>query len=193
MVHSGGKFAIAISDRSGLQFPYTEMVKEWTGAWVHTSEYEAKAPQLMPHEHSPDPQSLLRPRPARVAPDTTRLLPVDPFYFTASSTTVKVHAPSHWFTTSDTVMFWSADNSGDEGSTKQFQGMGVEGTDKFGVAPSELESGSGYTPTPDTSNVTPDGPDLKSNFFTITISSTPTATGYGGGGLVFVGPLTVSA
>lgn len=193
MVHSGGKYAIAISDRSGLQFPYTEMVKEWTGAWVHTSEYEAKAPQLMPHEHSPDPQSLLRPRPARVAPDTTRLLPVDPFYFTASSTTVKVHAPGHGFTTSDTVMFWSADNSGDEGSTTQFQGMGVEGTDKFGVAPSELESGSGYTPTPDTSNVTPNGPDLESNFFTITISSTPTATGYGGGGLVFVGPLTVSA
>ena len=113
--------------------------------------------------------------------------------FTASSTTVKVHAPSHGFTTSDTVMFWSADNSGDEGSTKQFQGMGVQGTDRFGVAPSELESASGYTPTPDTSNVTPDGPDLKSNFFTITISSTPTATGYGGGGLVFVGPLTVSA
>ena len=193
MVHSGGKYAIAISDRSGLQFPYTEMVKEWTGAWVHTSEYEAKAPQLMPHEHSPDPQSLLRPRPARVAPDTTRLLPVDPFYFTASSTTVKVRAPGHGFTTSDTVMFWSADNSGTEGSTTQFQGMGVRGTDRFGVAPSELESASGYTPTPDTSNVTSDGPDLESNFFTITISSTPTVTGNGGGGLVFVGPLTVSA
>ena len=80
-----------------------------------------------------------------------------------------------------------------EGSTTQFQGMGVQGTDRFGVAPSELESASGYTPTPDTSNVTPNGPDLESNFFTITISSTPTATGYGGGGLVFVGPTTVSA
>ena len=193
MGHASGKFAIAISDRSGLQFPYTEMVKEWTGAWVHTSEYEAKAPQLMPHEHSPDPQSLLRPRPARVAPNTTRLLPVNPFYFTASSTTVKVRAPGHGFTTSDTVMFWSTDNSGTEGSTKQFQGMGVQGTDRFGVAPSELESASGYTPTPDTSNVTPNGPDLESNFFSITISSTPTATGYGGRGLVYVGPLTVSA
>ena len=193
MAYAKGKYAIAISDRSGLQFPYNEMVKEWTGAWVHTSEYEPKAPQLMPHEHSPDPQSLLHPRPARVAPDTTRLLPVDPFYFTNGSTTVKVHSPSHGFTTSDTIMFWSATNSGTEGTTTQFQGMGVQGTDKFGVAPSELESASGYTPTPDTSNVTPDGPDLKSNFFTITISSTPTATGYGGGGLVFVGPLTVSA
>ena len=81
MAHASGKYAIAISDRSGLQFPYTEMVKEWTGAWVHTSEYTPKAPQLMPHEHSPDPQSLLHPRPARVAPYTTRLLPVNPFYF----------------------------------------------------------------------------------------------------------------
>ena len=56
MAYASGKFAIAISDRSGLQFPYTEMVREWTGAWVHTSEYEPKAPQLMPHEHSPDPK-----------------------------------------------------------------------------------------------------------------------------------------
>ena len=193
MAHASGKYALAISDRSGLQFPYTEMVKEWTGAWVHTSEYTPKAPQLMPHEHSPDPQSLLHPRPARVAPDTTRLLPVDPFYFTSGSTTVKVRAPGHGFTTSDTIMFWDATNSGTEGTTTQFQGMGVQGTDRFGVAPSELESASGYTPTPDTSNVTPNGPDLESNFFTITISSTPTATGNGGGGLVFVGPTTVSA
>ena len=57
MAYAKGKYAIAISDRSGLQFPYNEMVKEWNGAWVHTSEYEPKAPQLMPHEHSPDPQA----------------------------------------------------------------------------------------------------------------------------------------
>ena len=43
MGHASGKFAIAISDRSGLQFPYTEMVKEWTGAWVHISEFEPKS------------------------------------------------------------------------------------------------------------------------------------------------------
>ena len=78
MGHASGKFAIAISDRSGLQFPYTEMVKEWNGAWVHTSEYEPKAPQLMPHEHSPDPQSLKRPRPARGAFPVPNLLPENP-------------------------------------------------------------------------------------------------------------------
>ena len=37
---AGGKYALAISDRSGMQFPYLEMVKEWTGAWVHISEFE---------------------------------------------------------------------------------------------------------------------------------------------------------
>jgi len=41
-----GKNALAISDRSGLQFPYREMVKEWTGSLVHYTEFEAKQPQL---------------------------------------------------------------------------------------------------------------------------------------------------
>ena len=36
----------AISDRSGMAFPYEEMVKEWNGHFVHKSEYEAKHPQL---------------------------------------------------------------------------------------------------------------------------------------------------
>jgi len=36
----------AISDRSGFQFPYNEMVKEWNGSFVHMSEYEEKHPQL---------------------------------------------------------------------------------------------------------------------------------------------------
>ena len=37
---SQGKYALAISDRSGMAFPYNEMVREWNGAWVHMSEYE---------------------------------------------------------------------------------------------------------------------------------------------------------
>ena len=104
MAHASGKYAIAISDRSGLQFPYTEMVKEWTGAWVHTSEYEPKAPQLMPHEHSPDPQSLLRPRPARVAFPVPNLLPENAFTTTVS-TTVTVKEPLHKRSTNDYVRF----------------------------------------------------------------------------------------
>jgi len=105
MAHASGKFALAISDRSGLQFPYTEMVKEWTGAWVHTSEYEPKAPQLMPHEHSPDPQSLLRPRPARVAFPVPNLLGENPIDTTALSVTVIITEILHKRSTGDAVRF----------------------------------------------------------------------------------------
>ena len=41
-----GKYALAISDRSGQAFPWREMVTEWNGAFVHVSEYERKQPQL---------------------------------------------------------------------------------------------------------------------------------------------------
>ena len=30
--YATGKYAKAISDRSGLEFPYTEMVREWNGS-----------------------------------------------------------------------------------------------------------------------------------------------------------------
>ena len=46
MAFSRGKYSKAISDRSGMEFPYNEMVKEWTGALVHVSEFEPKQPQL---------------------------------------------------------------------------------------------------------------------------------------------------
>ena len=55
---SSGKYAKAISDRSGMEFPYNEMVKEWNGSTVHTSEFERKHPQLDPRYHPTDPQSL---------------------------------------------------------------------------------------------------------------------------------------
>ena len=41
-----GKRSQSISDRSGMAFPYTEMVKEWNGSLVHYSEYEPKHPQI---------------------------------------------------------------------------------------------------------------------------------------------------
>jgi len=182
MAYAKGKYAIAISDRSGLQFPYNEMVQEWNGMWVHSSEYEPKAPQLMPHEHSPDPEALEHPRPARVAPATTQMLPPNPFRFTNGSTSVSVFSPGHPYTTSSTVMFWDATNSGTEGTTTQFQGMGVSGTNRFGVPPSELTAAAGFTPA----SVTDD-------FINITITSTPSATGSGGGNVVFIGPTTVNA
>jgi len=59
---SSGRGALSISDRSGLEFPYNEMVKEWTGALVHKSEWEPKQPQLDPTIYT-DPEALQNPRP----------------------------------------------------------------------------------------------------------------------------------
>ena len=58
-----GRYAQAISDRSGQAFPYKEMVKEWTGALVHISEFEPKHPQLDPRNPGADGQGLRNARP----------------------------------------------------------------------------------------------------------------------------------
>ena len=70
MAHASGKYAKAISDRSGMEFPYNEMVKEWNGSLVHKSEFEAKHPQQERQRHAADAQSLQDARPARVEPLT---------------------------------------------------------------------------------------------------------------------------
>ncbi len=47
MAFAKGKYAKAISDRSGMEFPYNEMIKEWNGSFVHISEYEAKQDEII--------------------------------------------------------------------------------------------------------------------------------------------------
>ena len=59
---SSGKYARFISDRSGMEFPYSERIEEWTGAIVHVSEYEPKQPQLEPVRAPFEPQALYQPR-----------------------------------------------------------------------------------------------------------------------------------
>jgi hypothetical protein len=46
-----------------MAYPYNEMVQEWTGAWVHISEYEPKSPLLNPTNHPTDAQSLQHAKP----------------------------------------------------------------------------------------------------------------------------------
>ena len=65
--YASGRFAKRISDRSGLAFPYNEMVKEWNGSTVHISEFEPKHPQLDPKYHPTDPQSLQNAKPQKVS------------------------------------------------------------------------------------------------------------------------------
>jgi hypothetical protein len=102
--YASGKHALAISDRSGLQFPWREMVTEWTGAFVHVSEYEPKQPQLRPKTLSADSISLSKVRPARTAFPTPTILPNNPFT-TEVGTTVTVTQPDHNFSTGDAVRF----------------------------------------------------------------------------------------
>ena len=101
-----GQHALSISDRSGQAFPYLEMVREWTGAWVHISEYEPKSPLIQPKPVGADPQSLQRARPARTEFYTPTILPNNPLS-TAGSTTVTVNDPNHGRSTGDAVRFRS--------------------------------------------------------------------------------------
>jgi len=107
---SQGKFALAISDRSGMAFPYNEMVKEWNGALVHISEYEPKQPQLQPKPTNADPQALQRARPARTEFATEDFLPNNPFqlsstYLVPTQTALSVNAANSDLVNGDYVRF----------------------------------------------------------------------------------------
>jgi hypothetical protein len=101
-----GQYALSVSDRSGQAFPYLEMVREWTGAWVHISEYEPKSPLIQPKPVGADPQAVQRARPARTEFYTPKILPNNPLS-TAGSTTVTVSEPDHGRSTGDAVRFRS--------------------------------------------------------------------------------------
>ena len=105
MAYARGRYAKFISDRSGMEFPYREMVKEWNGARVHKSEYEPKTAQDHPRKHSADKESLQYVRTDRDENAVATLLPLNPFRFTASSATISVFEPDHGRATSDTVRF----------------------------------------------------------------------------------------
>jgi hypothetical protein len=90
-----GRNALMISDRSGAAFPYREMVQEWNGLWVHTSEFEPKQPQISPRPVGADPQALQHAKPARVEFPVQDILPNNPFTTTAASKTLSVSFPNN--------------------------------------------------------------------------------------------------
>jgi len=104
--YAQGKYALAVSDRSGQVFPYREMVREWNGAWVHTSEFEPKQPQLQPKPISADPQGLWRARPSRVALPTPSVLNLNPITTASGSTTVTITQDRHQRVTGDFVRLY---------------------------------------------------------------------------------------
>jgi len=88
MAFSRGKRSLAISDRSGMQFPYVEMKREWNGSWVHFSEYEPKQPQLDPRHHKADPQGLKNAR-SDTVPGGGCLVQLDLYYWPGQYETTK--------------------------------------------------------------------------------------------------------
>ena len=159
--YATGKHAKAISDRSGLEFPYTEMVKEWNGMFVHTSEYEPKQPQLDPKPKGSDPQGLLNARPARAETAVPRLLPLNPFTLTSGSQVIKVNEPNHGRSTSDRVRFRDAQNIAN-------------------ITPAIINLAIGYVITK-----------TDDNNYTFDSGNSASKTISGGGGSAFAGPVTV--
>ncbi len=104
-----GKYSKAISDRSGMEFPYNEMVKEWNGSFVHRSEFERKHPQLELRTRGGDAEGLLNARPDRTENEVIAILGPDPFEtIAASSGIINVTEKSHGRSTGDTVRFRGA-------------------------------------------------------------------------------------
>ena len=160
---ASGKFSKFISDRSGMEFPYKEMVTEWNGAKVHISEFEPKHPQLEPKPHTADPQGLRMARPDRTEPQTDPLLQPEPFIITSGSSTINVYEPSHGRTTGNVVAFRNVDGS------------------PGGLSYTLFENSNGFS-------ITVTGTDN----YTFNLGSTPTVSGRFGGITVTAGPVTLT-
>ena len=161
-----GKKSKAISDRSGMAFPYSEMVKEWNGSLVHSSEFEAKPPQIELKSHQADRQALQDARSDRDENAVPNLLPLNAFKTASASTSViTVTEPSHGRSSSDTVRFYGA-------STFD------------GITSANITRSAGYTITK-----------VDDNSYTFTVATDTATSGNlrGGGGRAFAGPVTVIA
>ena len=61
--YARGKKSQAISDRSGLRVPYTQLKTTWDGLRVAPEDWEPKNPQLTPAKNVVDATALFNPRP----------------------------------------------------------------------------------------------------------------------------------
>jgi len=164
--YSIGKRAKAISDRSGMAFPYNEMLKEWNGALVHRSEFEAKHPQLEPNAHAADAQSLKDARPDRTETAVPSLLKDNSFKTgTAGTSSITVTEVDHGRASSDTVRFYSA-------------------VSFDGITDTNINRSAGYTITVI---------DAKTYSFTVATDTATTGNITGGGFRAYAGPATIVA
>ena len=187
MAYARGKHAKAISDRSGMEFPYNEMVKEWNGMFVHKSEFEPKHPQLEPKPHGGDAQALQNVRTDRTESAVSQLLPHQPFTtYAASSGIINVYAPDHGLTNGSTYRFRGAPTTagsyGDPSSFDGIAGSNIAKSAGYAITTGKYVSGSRDT-------------DKTSNWFYFTVDTNTATTGSvkGGGFPVSIGPATLSA
>jgi len=187
MAYARGKRSQAISDRSGMAFPYNEMVKEWNGMLVHKSEFEPKHPQLEPKPHGGDTQALQNSRTDRTENSVAQLLPHQPFItYAASSGIINVYAPDHGLTNGSTYRFRGAPTTagsyGDPSSFDGIAGSNIAKSAGYAITTGKYVSGSRDT-------------DKTSNWFYFTVdTNTATAGSVKGGGFpVSIGPATLSA
>jgi hypothetical protein len=178
-----GKHSKAISDRSGMEFPYLEMMKEWNGSFVHRSEFESKHPQLEIRAKHGDEQGLMNARPARTENSVIILLNPDPFKtIAASSGIINVSEQSHGRSTGDTVRFRGAlSTSAAFNNPKTFDG----------IAATNLAKAAGYSITvgkrDSSGNVT-----QTADFYHFTVDTNTATSGNisGGGENCSAGPAT---
>ena len=193
--YATGKYAKAISDRSGMEFPYKEMVREWNGSLVHVSEFEPKQPQLEPKPMNGDSISLRNVRPARTENAVPYLLPTDAFEtYSAGSRVINVTAPGHGLTNGTTYRFRGPPLAiTASGGTSQFGNP--ESFD--GISGSNIAKAAGYAIT--TGLYVNDARNTSdysvANFFHFTVDTdTATIGGVKGGGVgCSVGPVTLSS
>ena len=190
-----GKYARAISDRSGLEFPYKEMVREWNGSFVHVSEFEPKQPQLEPKPMNGDSISLRNIRPDRTENDVSYSLPTDAFEtYSSGSRIINVTAPGHGLTNGTTYRFRGAPLA-ITASGGSFQFTNPESFD--GISGSNIAKATGYSITTGlyVNDLRVSTDYAVANFFFFTVDTdTATKGGVSGGGLgCSVGPVTLSA
>ena len=198
--YATGKYARAISDRSGMEFPYREMVREWNGAFVHVSEYEPKQPQLEPKPQGADGIALLNVRSDRTEPATTVRLPNNAFEtYQAGSAIINVFAPGHGLTDNTTYRFRGAPTTSPGTGTSTNPVFAYAAIPNFdGIAGSNVAKAAGYTirtgkykaGARDASNDY-----LTTNFFFFTVDTNTATSGNikGGGYGCSVGPITIEA
>ena len=192
--YATGKYAKAISDRSGMEFPYREMVREWNGAFVHVSEFEPKQPQLEPKPISADGIALRNVRSDRTEPATTVRIPNNGFEtYEAGSAVINVFSPGHGLT-DNTVYRFRGPPTTSAGSS--FTYANPQGFD--GISGSNIAKATGYTIR--TGKYKNDARDassdyITSNFFFFTVDTNTATTGNikGGGYGCSVGPVTIEA